>query len=156
MLGDLDLWNCLGGLATGVRGTDDNGNAVTVFGLKQRSGSENLGFKMVVGVVVEDEGEGSGIGGGVEFGEGTGLSLTYTKAGACGETVNVGLESRGDGETGKCAWSGVKSSNSIAGGTPELSARSIDSRLTVVGGVKHSCRTRGNWSGDWNWGGALV
>ena len=90
---------------------------------------------MVVGVAVEDEGEGSGTGGGVEFGEGTGLSLTYTKAGACGETVNGGLECRGDCEIGKCAWSGVKSPNSIVGGTPELSARSIESRLT--------CWTRG-------------
>ena len=67
-----------------------------VIGLGRRSGSENLGFEMVIGVAVEDEGEGSGIGGGVEFGEGTGLSLTYTKEGACGEMVNGGLESRGD------------------------------------------------------------
>ena len=78
-----------------------------LIGLKRRSGSENIDFEMVVGVAVEDEGEGPGIGGEVEFGEGTGLSLTYTKAGACGETVNGGLGSRGDGEIGKCAWSGV-------------------------------------------------
>ena len=127
-----------------------------MIGLKRRSGSDNLGFEMVVGVAVEDEDKGSGFGGGVEFDKGTGLSLTYTKAGKCGEMVNGGLGSRGDGEIGKCAWSGVKSPNSTVGGTPELSARSIGSRLTVVGGVKRSCRSRGNWSGDWNWGGALV
>ena len=84
-----------------------------MIGLKRRSGSDNIGFEMVVGVAVEDDGEGSGTGGEVEFGEGTGLSLAYTKAGACGETVNGELESRGDCEIRKCAWSGVKSPNSI-------------------------------------------
>lgn len=122
-----------------------------MIGLGRRSGSENLGFEMVIGVAVEDEGEGSGIGGGVEFGEGTGLSLTYTKEGACGGMVNGGLESRGDVGCEECAWSGGRSPNSIVGSTPELSACSIESRLTVVGGVKRSCPTRGNWSGVLSW-----